>query len=130
MKRWNQLALPIGLLIMGSSNLQAAPITNDQVLDAVTTPEFTHWAPGNRAQSVSFPVYTTELERFMESADGIWIVAPVVEPLASKDLSMPSADLPSCPWGPKAYCATREYGRDFTEPSVGGGSWFLSRRAR
>ena len=124
---------------MGFSNLHAAPVTNQQVLEAVASSEFTYryelkgegtldqlrWAPGKRARSVSFPVRETALERFMESGDGNWIAASVaIEPPSLKDLLVPSdgpSSYPSsCPWEPKSGCETPgdTYAIRLSPPSV------------
>ena len=94
MTRKIPLAVFIGFVMVGFSSVQAAPVTNEHIRQALESPEFTYnydvrndvnlndprWLPGKRSGSISFPERVIGLERFMETSDGVWAATPVVAP--------------------------------------------------
>lgn len=92
MKHMLQLLAAIGgLAIVGFSAVDAAPVSSAPRFNGAPAPEFTyqyqpgkdgsidgsHWVPGKRATSVSFPQSKVGLERFIEAGEGVWAAVPL-----------------------------------------------------
>ena len=114
MTRKIPLAVFIGFVMVGFSSVQAAPVTNEHIRQALEAPEFTYnydvrndvnlndprWLLGKRSGSISFPERVIGLERFMETSDGVWATTPVVAPSLKTTEPVAATGVSACPWSP------------------------------